>query len=741
MSPIPLVWQVAVPSPLYRIFDYLPPPDIDVHTATPGARVRVPFGRTTRVGLVTAIAPAGGVAAHRLKHVHALIDDEPIFSADVFRLLLWAAEYYHHPPGEVLLGVLPAPLRRGDALPARTERRWRLTAAGQALAPEQLRRAPRQQALLQHLGRSAAGWSAHELHANGAGRDILRTLHAKGWVETYEMPVQAAPTEPTGTAGKTAPPLNPSQHAAVEAINAAHDRFGTFLLDGVTGSGKTEVYFQIIETVLRTGRQALLLVPEIGLTPQMVERVRRRFACPLAVLHSGLSDGERLAAWLQARDGRAAIIIGTRSAVFTPLARPGIIIIDEEHDTSYKQQEGFRYHARDLAVARGRYLKVPVVLGSATPALESLHNCAQGRYERLILPTRAGAATPPAIRLVSLREQAAERGLSPVLIQAIERHLAQDNQALLFLNRRGYAPTLLCHDCGWLAACARCDAHLIYHHGQRLLRCHHCDSRRAVPADCPSCGSLDLRPLGQGTERVEEWLAERFPAAEIVRIDRDSTRRKGTLDALMQRVRDGRRQILLGTQMLTKGHHLPHVTLVGILDADQGLFGADFRAGERMGQLIIQVAGRAGRADKPGEVLIQTHYPDHPQLAALLRHDYPGFAGTLLEERRAAGLPPCGCLALLRAESVHQRAPHAFLAAVQERLEHGVRAGVEVEVLGPAPPPLERRAGRYRSQLLFHAARRAPLQRLLAATVTLLETLPQPGQVRWSLDVDPIDEY
>jgi primosomal protein N' (replication factor Y) len=533
--------------------------------------------------------------------------------------------------------------------------------------------------------------------------------------------------------------LNASQHTAVAAITAAHDRFQTFLLDGVTGSGKTEVYFQVIAAVLRAGRQALLLVPEIGLTPQMVERVRRRFACPLAVLHSGLSDGERLAAWLQARDGRAAIVIGTRSAVFTPLARPGIIIIDEEHDASYKQQEGFRYHARDVAVVRGQYLKVPVVLGSATPALESLHNCAQGRYEHLILPTRAGAAAPPTIRLVSLREQAAERGLSPLLAHAIEQHLARDNQVLLFLNRRGYAPTLLCHDCGWLAACARCDAHLIYHRGQHLLRCHHCDSQRAVPAGCPSCGSPDLRPLGQGTERVEEWLTERFPAVEIVRIDRDSTRRKGSLDALMQRVHDGRRQILLGTQMLTKGHHLPHVTLVGILDADQGLFGADFRAGERMGQLIIQVAGRAGRAEKPGEVLIQTHYPDHPQLAALLRHDYPGFARALLEERRAAGLPPSGCLALLRAESVQPHAPHAFLAAVQEGLDHATLA--QVEALGPAPPPLERRAGRYRSQLLFHSARRAPLQRLLAALVTLLETLPQPGKVRWSLDVDPIDEY
>lgn len=734
------IWHVAVSSPLYQGFDYLPPQGIAPDAAMAGMRVRVPFGRGTRVGIITAIAAASRVAEDRLKRAHALIDAQPVFSADVFRLLLWAADYYHYPRGEALFGALPAPLRRGDDARARMERRWRLNAAGRAAATGTLRRAPRQEALMEMLAAAAEGLSAQELNAVPGARAALRALHARGWIEGHESAAGESPPPPpaVATAG-TGPALNDSQRAAAAEIASGLGRFQPFLLDGVTGSGKTEVYFHSIEAALRAGRQALLLVPEIGLTPQMVERVRHRFTAPLAVLHSGLSDGERLAAWRAAADGHAPIVIGTRSAVFVPLARPGVIIVDEEHDASYKQQDGFRYHARDLAVVRAQYLEVPVVLGSATPALESLHNCHQDRYRHLILATRAGAAAPPEIRLVSLRDQPAERGLSPQLAAAIERHLASDHQVLLFLNRRGYAPTLLCHDCGWIAACTRCDAHLIYHRARHLLRCHHCDAERPVPAGCPSCGSPDLRPLGQGTERAEETLAERFPTAEIVRIDRDSTRRKGSLDELFGRVREGRRQILLGTQMLTKGHHLPRVTLVGILDADQGLFGADFRAGERMGQLIVQVAGRAGRADKPGEVLIQTRHPDHPQLAALLRHDYRAFAHGLLDERRHAGLPPYGCLALLRAESVHPRAAADFLAALRAELAQSAPA--EVGILGPAPPPMERRAGRHRAQLLFHCARRAPLHRVLAAAVQRLQKLPGTGKVRWSLDIDPIDEY
>lgn len=533
------IWQVAVHSPLHQEFDYLPPTDVAPDLAVEGLRVRVPFGRGTRVGIITGTAAASRIDAKRLKtgpRTHR-------YPTDPFPGCI--------PPAAVGGGLLSLSSGRGidrrAACPA-AARRQRDRANAAALAPDHSRSclragftAPRTAARVADAKTDRG--SARHIRAGVARRfrRARRVAHAarkrpggkfracRGRCRTVQASIAATL--------ETGPALNDSQRAATTAIEAALGRFQPFLLDGVTGSGKTEVYFHAIEGALRTGRQTLLLVPEIGLTPQMVERVRRRFSVPLAVLHSGLSDGERLAAWRAAAEGRAPIVIGTRSAVFVPLERPGIIIVDEEHDASYKQQDGFRYHARDLAVVRAQYLKIPVVLGSATPALESLHNCRQDRYQHLILAMRAGTATPPEIRLVSLREQAAEHGISPVLARAIERHLASDHQVLLFLNRRGYAPTLLCHDCGWVADCSRCDAHMIYHRARHLLRCHHCNAERPVPAGCPTCGSPDLRPLGQGTEQAEEVLAERFPAAEIVRIDRDSTRRKGSLDALFQRVK------------------------------------------------------------------------------------------------------------------------------------------------------------------------------------------------------------
>jgi primosomal protein N' (replication factor Y) (superfamily II helicase) len=731
------VWRIAIPAPVYQLFDYLAPAHID-RTPHAGARVRVPFGRGSRTGVIAATAPGSGLAAGRLKRVAELLDDTPLLTPDLMKLLWWTADYYHAPPGEVIIGALPVLLRRGDPARGRIRMRWRLTDAGRELDNDALACAPRQQGLHRLLARHPEGIDAGELVDIPGARAALRALRDKGRVIAEEIVDDHRP-DPAIETAQPGPMLNPAQHDAVAAVLGSADAFQTFLLDGVTGSGKTEVYFGIIRAMLHRQCQILLLVPEIGLTPQLVDRVRGRFDCPLSVLHSGLSDRERLDAWLKARDGHARIVIGTRSAVLTPLPALGAIIVDEEHDSSYKQQEGIRWHARDLAIMRARQLAIPVVLGSATPSLESLHNCRQGRYRDLLLPTRAGSAAQPAIRLVDLRTQPVEHGLTARLADAIGTHLAGGRQVLLFLNRRGYAPTLMCQECGWIADCRRCDAHMILHQARRLLRCHHCDAQTPVMTHCPRCGNPDLRPLGQGTERIEETLTQRFPQAEILRIDRDSTRRKGSMDALMQRIRNGRRQILVGTQMLAKGHHFPNVTLAGILDADSGLFGADFRAGERMGQLIVQVAGRAGRADQPGEVLIQTRYPEHPLLAALLQHDYRHFAERLLDERAAAGMPPSRHMALLRAESVHRAAPAAFLERVRRRAEETGAAGIEL--LGPAPALMERRAGRYRAQLMLLAARRAPLHRLLAALVPGLDTLTSSGGVRWSLDVDPVDEY
>lgn len=532
------------------------------------------------------------------------------------------------------------------------------------------------------------------------------------------------------------PLLNSAQQQAITAILNT-TQFQPYLLDGITGSGKTEVYLQVIAELITQKKQALILVPEIGLTPQTVARFAERFAAPIVMLHSGLTDRERAQAWMQAKSGEAAIIIGTRSAIFTPLLNPGIIILDEEHDLSFKQQSGFRYSARDLALIRGQMENVPVILGSATPALESLHNTQRGRYERLCLPQRAGAALNPRMHLIDLRNQKLEEGLSPQLLQVMQQHLQMNNQVLLFLNRRGFAPTLLCHSCGWIAKCKRCDARLTVHQMPRQLFCHHCNGAHAVPTACGDCASKQLLTLGMGTQRLEQMLARYFPSVKVLRIDRDSTRRKHAMEDMLQSIQQGEAQILIGTQMLTKGHHFPDVTLVAIIDADSGLFSQDFRASERLGQLLIQVTGRAGRVKKLGEVYIQTHHPHHPLLQQLIVEGYNNFAQTLLLERQAAQLPPYTYLALLRAEAVTEAMPFTFLGEVA----NVVRAlNIDsIQLLGPIPAIMERKAGRYRAQLLINSSSRKELHQVCKKILPQLEKLTTARKVRWSLDIDPLE--
>lgn len=731
------ILQVAVPSPLHGSLDYLPPPHCAHQMLRPGMRVQVPFGKRKAVGVLVQLAAQSRIAAQRLRPALSLLDQEPLLDQGLLELSAWASRYYHHPLGEVMSTLMPVALRNGHAARLRTTQRWRLTEAGKAVSPTELRRAPRQAALLNRLQQSSNdGLTVDELNELAIPwRAPMRVLLEKTWVERL---TQVAPrtAQPAGC-----PPcditLNTAQHQAFDAVCAALDRFATFALDGVTGSGKTEVYLEIIQRVIAAGRQALVLVPEIGLTPQLINRFQARLGQAPATMHSGLNTGERLQAWLQARNGEAAVIIGTRSAVFTPLQRPGLIIIDEEHDLSFKQQDGFRYHARDVAVWRARQLAIPIVLGSATPSFETLYNIERGRYHRIALPARVADAKPPRARTIDIRGQKLEGNLSPGLLQAIDRHLNQGNQVLLFLNRRGFAPTLLCHDCGWVAQCRRCDAHLTYHHGQRRLRCHHCGAEQPLFEHCPECGGGELHPLGHGTERVEQALRDRFPQFGCARIDRDSTRRKGSLEKLLEDAHSGRHRILLGTQMLAKGHHLPKVTLAAVLDGDQGLFGVDFRAGERMAQLITQVAGRAGRAALAGEVLIQTHHPDHPLLHTLLTEGYHRYAATAMEERREAELPPFMNLALLRAEATEAAAPGHFLDAALNLTEQLRTTGVTL--LGPFPAPMERRAGRYRAQLLLQAKQRGDLHRLLDTWLPQLSELPSARKVRWSVDVDPME--
>jgi primosomal protein N' (replication factor Y) (superfamily II helicase) len=741
------ILRVAIDRPLRSAFDYLPPPGVDVAAVAPGVRVRVPVGRARTVGVVVGHARSSDVPPERLKAVDAVLDDRPLFDAPALELLQWTADYYHHPLGEVVAAALPKALRDGAPLEPRSEFLVCSADGAAALAAGALRRAPQQRALLERIAGDAGGVPVEVLTPElPAWRTAARALIGRGWaaLEARAATATAASSPDTAPAGEDTrsatasapdvPTLTPEQAIAVAAITAT-DGFSAFVLQGATGSGKTEVYLRAVAHALARGRSALVLVPEIGLTPQLLARFRARFARPIAVLHSGLTDGERLAAWRAAHSGRAAIVIGTRSAVFAPLTGLGLIIVDEEHDSSFKQQEGgCRYSARDLAVLRARHAAVPVVLGSATPAFETLHNVTSGRYQRLVLPRRADQAAAPRLALIDLRAHPARDGIAPPVLRAIERHLAAEGQALVYINRRGYAPTLLCTSCGWIAPCHACDARLTVHQGAARLRCHYCGAEEPLPERCLRCGHV-VKPVGQGTERIEQTLAELFPQERLVRLDRDTARRSGDIEQVMQAVLTGAARILVGTQMVTKGHHFPNVTLVAVLNADQGLFSTDFRAAERLAQTIIQVAGRAGRDTRAGEVLIQTEYPEHPLLQSLLSAGYEGFAASGLAERAAAHWPPYGRLAVLRASATTGAAAFDFLEAAR------AAAGqpTQVRLLGPVAAALARRAGRHHAQLLVESAERGPLQRFLKGWIEALERLPAARRVRWALDVDPLD--
>jgi len=732
------MFRVAVDTPLRRLFDYLPP-DLPQGAAKlrPGIRVRVPFGRRRLVGVVISVADTSDLPPERLRPILEVLDEAPVLEASTLELVQWAAEYYHHPVGQVLATALPKLLRLGAGLEA-TEERWTVSASGtEAAAAGAPKRAPKQRALLELL-LSRGGAAASEVLSehSESWREAARALEKRGWLERSDVARVQVPEPSRVRAG--GPMLLPEQGDAVERVAAASGAFAAFLLQGVTGSGKTEVYLRLTEETLVRGRTALVLVPEIGLTPQLVGRFRERFAGPIAVLHSALTDSERLAAWRAAWSGHARIVLGTRSAVFAPVADLGLIVVDEEHDASFKQHEGsLRYSARDLAVVRARLANVPVLLGSATPSLEPLNNVAAGRYTRMRLLRRPGESKPPLLKLIDLRTNAIEAGISTPAALAIERHLAADGQVLVFLNRRGYAPTLLCTACGWIAPCRECDARLTVHLAAGRLRCHHCGADAPLPARCPQCG-FAVKPVGQGTERIEATLGERFPGVPIVRLDRDVVRRRGDLDSVVRRMSSGEARILVGTQMVTKGHDFPNVTLVVVLNADQGLFSTDFRAPERLAQTIVQVAGRAGRGAKEGEVLIQTEFPQHPLLQSLLAGSYDGFAEAALAERLQASWPPFSRLAALRASGKTRDAALGFLAearAVAGAPPRGLR------LLGPVPAAMAKRAGRYHAQLLIESQERPPLHHFLDGWLPRIEAQKSAQRVRWALDVDPLELF
>ena len=734
-TPLPSAYQVALPLPLPQAFDYLPANGMPAREDAVGGRVRVPFGNRELIGIVTGIGPAQGSAG--LRAVLAQLDPEPLFHGELLQSLRWLARYTHAPLGEVLATALPAALRRGEPLPDTHAWAWQLTEAGRTALPGLRAGRPRQLAgLLQAAAQDGRMLDEDRLDSEaGSGwRTAARALERRGLAERIAIPASAL--APTSTA--IAPVANAEQRHAIEAVrDAARAGFAPLLLDGVTGSGKTEVYLQAIADCLARGRQALVLVPEIGLTPQMLARFRARLGVPVHALHSGLNDNERARVWTAAWRGEARVVVGTRSAVFTPLPDAGLIVVDEEHDGSYKQLDGIRYHARDFALVRGKALGVPVLLGSATPSLESLHNARSGRYAHLRLPHRAGDAQPPVVRVLDVRKRPLQAGLSPELLASVRSALDRRGQVLVFKNRRGYAPVLLCHDCGWSAQCRRCDAAMTVHGGGRRLQCHHCGARQPVPPACPDCGGLALQPQGIGTERLEELLAQQFAYVPVLRVDRGSTRRRDALESLLAELGE-HSGVLVGTQMLAKGHDLPHLTLVAVVGVDEGLFSADFRAGEKLAQLLIQVAGRAGRAEKRGEVVLQTHHPQHPLLQTLVHGGYHAFAETELAQREAAGFPPFAHLALLRAEAKQADPAQAFLHAAKTALRD---ADPHLELHGPLPAPMPRRAGYQRLQLLLSSPDRRALHAALDASVPGLHAMPEARKVRWSLDVDPMDLY
>ena len=721
------VLRVALPVPLPTLFDYLPP---TTGEAKAGSRVLVPFGRGKTVGVVVETDVPTSIGSTRLKRALRVLDEAPLLDAELMQTLAWAADYWLGAPGEAYANALPLLLREDKPLPETREPIWQLTIAGRSALDAGSRRGGSRD-LLQAL--SAAPLSAAELDASLADwRAAARRLSEAGLIERGEQALS-----PIANPVTTAPALHAEQEAAVEAVAGTFGRFQPFLLDGITGSGKTEVYLALIERTLAQGKQALLLVPEIGLAPQTVRRLRERLGVPIEVLHSNLAEGERARAWLRMRSGDAKVVLGTRSAVFTPLPQAGLIIVDEEHDGSYKQQEGFRYHARDLALVRARALNVPVVLGSATPSLESLANVEAGRYQALHLRSRPSAAHPPQVQIVDMRAQRLDHGLSPALLHTVGETVARGEQVLVFRNRRGYAPVLFCHGCGWHAECPRCEHPLTLHAAWRRLVCHHCDQQSPVPSTCPVCGSTELKPQGQGTERLEEALIAHFPQVPVLRIDRETTRRRDAFEHLLDNLQTDAPAILVGTQMLAKGHDLPNLTLVAIVGVDEGLLSVDFRAGERLAQLVVQVAGRAGRARKPGRVLLQTHHPDHPLLRHLLAQGYAAAAKELLTERRQTGLPPYGHQVLLRCEAHQRAAVDAFLAEANAALP----ANDTLQIAGPMPAPMPLRAGRQRGQLLVESSSRRHLHAAIRPWSMQLAQLPSARKVRWSLDVDPIDLY
>lgn len=720
---MPSTARIALNRPLRRLFDYIVPTGL---TLKPGQRVKIPFGRQQAIGLVveTNITPPEGIT---LKPIHSALENWPALPEETFQLLSWASDYYQHPLGECLFTALPPALRRGQPAIEKSEDWWQ-ACGGSATLPAN---AHKQKDLLDWIAQRKQGAKSRDIVRAGFTRAQLRTLRDKELIRAVE-PIEEYTQGQKYNEAVAAPKLSTAQHEAACQLPTPENGFSASLLYGITGSGKTEIYLHYLKKNLSPQDQALVLVPEINLTPQTVARFQGYFGERILVWHSALNDSERLSAWLKIRNGEPVILIGTRSAVLLPFTGLKTLIVDEEHDSSYKQGEGFRYSGRDLAVYRAHLNRCPVILGSATPSLESYHNALGGKYRLICLEERAGNALPPSISLLDIRSRPLEGGLSRPALQALEQTLESGSQALVFVNRRGFAPVMMCFDCGHMVECPRCDTRLTYHRSDRAMRCHHCDYQAAATETCPKCKSEAFKPIGQGTEQTEDTLAAHFPDTPIVRVDRDSTQRKGSIQNILKQVNTGKPCILVGTQMLAKGHDFPNVTLVIVINADGGLFSVDFRAPEQLLQILLQVSGRAGRGTKIGKVVVQTCHSDHPLLRTLCNGRYLDMADQLLEEREAGQLPPFRAMAIFRAEADTMEQSLQILDRIKP-----LTNAPGIETWGPLPALIARRADRHRAQLVLNTHNRLRLNKLLTGICQTLEQERPPKGAKWMIDVDP----
>jgi primosomal protein N' (replication factor Y) len=734
MSTEPRIAQVALDTPLRTLFDYLIPEDAQVIKV--GQRVKVPFGRRQMLGVVIRLQTTSSVNPTALRSITEIIDRDPLFDQHTIGLIEWAAAYYQYPFGQAIFSSLPPALRKISKQPPKkpTELFW----TANEHVSEKLKRARRQAEIYQWLLGFPGGVSqAHLLNQFPRCQVLLKRLQERGLIQADHREIEASSVAFTTTERL---PLTQAQQQVCEQISSQLNAYSTHLLEGVTGSGKTEVYFYLIEKVLREAdAQILIVVPEIGLTPQLYNRLYKYFTQPIGVLHSNISERQRGETWLKIQSGEVRIVLGTRLAVFTPMPRLKLIVVDEEHDASLKQQEGFLYHARDVAIYRARLLNIPIILGSATPSFESLSNVENNKFQHLQLHSRVHKVQLPAMKLVDMRSEKATTILSNTLRLAMHRHLEQGNQVILFLNRRGYAPALICHACGWAAQCSQCDVNMTLHTQKNKLICHHCDHAKRVPDSCPDCQASSFIPVGHGTQRVEEVLAQEFPDYRQIRLDRDATRKKGYLQEALEGIRDNKYQIILGTQMLSKGHDFSKVSLVGVLDIDYGIYSADFRALEKTAQLLVQVAGRSGRRQQRGEVLVQTHAPDHPMLHTLLSEGYSGFSKAALQMRKQMNLPPYAYHISLRVRAASQQQAFDFLHHAKNHTQQYFSR--QIQILGPVSANMEKRAGQYRAFITLVSPKRGALSRNFAAWLNNIEKIKTHRSLHWSIDVDPIDNF